>query len=163
MKSKNMFSFARSFTIADTDYDGQVSFEEFHNMIEAAAALPRKFGYSWWGEEQINNDADKGKVCEDFFKQIDDNGDGSVAFEEWLSFALSHYVAKSSELPKAFDSLDREEFVAACGAGGREVYWFMWKCFQAADVNRDGLVSEEEFDKMILMATENIKRSHILC
>ena len=158
-----MFSFARSFTIADTDYDGQVSFEEFHNMIEAAAALPRKFGYSWWGEEQINNDADKGKVCEDFFKQIDDNGDGSVAFEEWLSFALSHYVAKSSELPKAFDSLDREEFVAACGAGGREVYWFMWKCFQAADVDRDGLVSEEEFDKMILMATENIKRSHILC
>ena len=163
MKSKNMFSFARSFTIADTDSDGQVSFEEFHNMIEAAAALPRKFGYSWWGEEQINNDADKGKVCEDFFKQIDDNGDGSVAFEEWLSFALSHYVAKSSELPKAFDSLDREEFVAACGAGGREVYWFMWKCFQAADVDRDGLVSEEEFDKMILMATENIKRSHILC
>ena len=163
MKSKNMFSFARSFTIADTDYDGQVSFEEFHNMIEAAAALPRKFGYSWWGEEQINNDADKGKVCEDFFKQIDDNGDGSVAFEEWLSFALSHYAAKTSELPKAFDSLDREEFVAACGAGGREVYWFMWKCFQAADVDRDGLVSEEEFDKMILMATENIKRFHILC
>ena len=53
--------------------------------------------------------------------------------------------------------------MAACEAGGREVYFFMWKCFQAADVDRDGLVSEEEFDKMILMATENIKRFHIVC
>ena len=53
---------------------------------------------------------------------------------------------------------DRPEFVAACETGGREVYFFMWKCFQAADVDRDGLVSEEEFDKMILMATANIKR-----
>ena len=84
MKSKNMFSFARSFTIADTDYDGQVSFEEFHNMIEAAAALPRKFGYSWWGED----DSDRARVCQSYFQQIDENGDGSVSFEEWLGFAL---------------------------------------------------------------------------
>ena len=33
--------YLRSFTAADTDYDGQVSFEEFHHMIEAAGALPR--------------------------------------------------------------------------------------------------------------------------
>ena len=52
----------------------------------------------------------------------------------------------------------RAEFVAACAAGGKDVYWFMWKCFQAADVDRDGLVSAEEFDKMITMATANIKR-----
>ena len=148
----------RSFTIADTDYDGQVSLEEFHNMIDAAGALPRKFGYNWWGEERSKNDADKIKVYEEFFNAIDDNGDGSVAFEEWLTFALEHYKSKSSELPKAFDSLDKDSFIAACQAGGKDVYWFMWKCFQAADVDRDGLVSEEEFDKMILMATENIVR-----
>ena len=34
-------TYFRSFTAADTDYDGQVSFEEFHHMIEAAGALPR--------------------------------------------------------------------------------------------------------------------------
>ena len=90
----------RSFTVADSDYDGQVSFEEFHNMIEAAGALPRKFGFNWWSEDKINSDADKLKVCKDFFKQIDENNDGSVAFEEWLSFALDHYTSKSNELPK---------------------------------------------------------------
>jgi len=148
----------RSFTVADSDYDGQVSFEEFHNMIEAAGALPRKFGFNWWSEDKINSDADKLKVCEDFFKQIDENNDGSVAFEEWLSFALDHYTSKSNELPKAFDQLDKESFVSACKVGGKDVYWFMWKCFQSADVDRDGLVSQEEFDKMLVMATENIRR-----
>ena len=34
----------------------------------------------------------------------------------------------------------------------------MWKCFQSADIDRDGLVSQEEFDKMILMATSAITR-----
>ena len=41
---------------------------------------------------------------------------------------------------------------------GKKVYWFMWKCFQSADIDRDGLVSQEEFDKMILMATSAITR-----
>ena len=91
--------------MADTDYDGQVSLDEFHNMIEAAGALPRKFGYNWWSEDKINNDADKVNICEDFFKQIDENGDGSVAFEEWLSFALEHYRSKSSEMPQVLISL----------------------------------------------------------
>ena len=43
-------------------------------------------------------------------------------------------------------------------AAGKKVYWFMWKCFQSADIDRDGLVSQEEFDKMILMATSAITR-----
>ena len=100
----------------------------------------------------------KMKVYEDIFKQIDENGDGSVAFEEWLTFAMEHYKSKSAELPKPFDRLDKDAFIAACKTGGKDVYWFMWKCFQAADIDRDGLVSEEEFDKMIVMATANIKR-----
>ena len=91
----------RSFTAADSDYDGQVSAEEFHTMVEAAGALPRsrcwaeekdvtdyflcrKFGYSWWGED----DSDRARVCQSYFQQIDENGDGSVSFEEWLGFAL---------------------------------------------------------------------------
>ena len=67
----------------------------------------RKFGYSWWGEDA----ADSAAVAGDFFRRIDENGDGAVAFEEWLTFALGHYRDKSSELPRAFDSLDRWELV----------------------------------------------------
>ena len=68
----------------------------------------RKFGYSWWGEDA----ADSAAAAGDFFRRIDENGDGAVAFEEWLTFALAHYRDKSSELPRAFDSLDRWELGA---------------------------------------------------
>ena len=68
----------------------------------------RKFGYSWWGEDA----ADSAAAAGDFFRRIDENGDGAVAFEEWLTFALAHYRDKSSELPRAFDSLDRWAFGA---------------------------------------------------
>jgi hypothetical protein len=51
----------------------QVSEDEFAKMIEAASALPKKFGFDWW----------QGSPA-DQFKAIDDNGDGAVSFDEWL-------------------------------------------------------------------------------
>ena len=128
-------------------------------MIEAAAALPRKFGYNWWNEDKCNTDEEKNNVCKDFFSQIDENGDGSVSFEEWLEFAMKHFQEKCrSELPVAFDALDKESFIMACKSPGIDVYWFMWKSFQAADVDRDGLVDATEFEKMIVTATAPIQR-----
>merc|ERR1712183_156907 len=47
----------RAFVTADVDFDGKVSVEEFDGMIEAAAALPRKFGYKWWSEEKCPDEA----------------------------------------------------------------------------------------------------------
>jgi len=155
----------RAFAKADSDYDGQVSVDEFHNMIDAASALPSKFGYKWWGEENVSDEASKAKNCEDFFKRIDADGDGSLNFEEWLAFALNYYQEKGAELPVAFDSSDKDSFIATCkdstkegSAAFKQVYWFQWKCFQAADADRDGMVDAKEFDKMIEMATANQKR-----
>ncbi len=28
------------------------------------------------------------------FKKMDDNGDGSISFDEWLAFSLEHIIAK---------------------------------------------------------------------
>jgi len=144
----------RSFAIADTDYDGQVSIEEFQPMLDSASALPNKFGYNWWEG-----------TCEDFFGRIDEDGDGSITFHEWLGFALKHYQEKATSLPVAFDLTEKEAFIATCkgsttegSAAFKTVYWFQWKCFQAADGDRDGMVSADEFDKMIEMATSNQKR-----
>merc|ERR1739845_96173 len=39
-----------------------------------------------------------------------------------------------------------------------KIYWFSWKCFQAADADRDGQVSAEEFGTMINVATAAQKR-----
>ena len=142
----------RAFVAADIDFDGKVSEDEFSSMIDAAAALPKKFGYSWWPEDKAAHG--------DLFKKIDENNDGAVSFDEWLSFAISHYKSKSSELPKSLEDSDKDAFVKECKDASntgsdsyKKLYWFHWKCFQAADADRDGMVAAEEFDKMIEMAT----------
>lgn len=155
----------RAFVSADVDYDGKIGMEEFDQMIENAASLPRKFGYKWWGEETYTDDASRIKAHEDLFKAIDDNGDGAVSFDEWLAYSLKQCVDKSSELPTAMDESSKEAFIADCKASAtqgsdahRKLYWFNVKCFQLADADRDGMVSGEEFDKMIEAATSAQKR-----
>merc|ERR1712110_1242156 len=143
----------RAFVSADCDFDGQVSQDEFGGMISAAAALPKKFGFDWW----------QGSPA-DMFKAIDENGDGSVSFDEWLGFAYKNYQGQK-DLPAAFDKQDKDQFVADCkeslntaSESYKKIYWFSWKCFQAADADRDGQVSAEEFGTMINVATAAQKR-----
>merc|ERR1712112_598496 len=78
---------------------------------------------------------------------------------------LDHYKGQTSGLPKSLDDESQDVFVAACKKSGdtssaeyRRIYWFHWKCFQAADADRDGMVSGDEFNRMINMATRNQQR-----
>jgi len=142
----------RAFITADKDFDGQVSEDEFEEMISAAAELPRKFGFEWW--------SGSGK---DQFRAIDENGDGAVSFDEWLNFAYNHY--KGQKLAVAFDQQEKDTFVGDCKDAAntgsdayKKIYWFSWKCFQAADADRDGQVSGSEFATMINVATAAQKR-----
>eukprot|EP00092_Neocalanus_flemingeri_P001991 GFUD01002124.1.p1 GENE.GFUD01002124.1~~GFUD01002124.1.p1 ORF type:complete len:224 (+),score=63.59 GFUD01002124.1:123-794(+) len=142
----------RAFVAADIDFDGQVSEDEFEGMIAAAAAFPGKFGFEWW--------VGSGK---DQFSAIDENGDGGISFDEWLNFAYTHY--QSQKLPVAFDKMEKDAFIAECkeslntGSDAyKKVYWFSWKCFQAADADRDGQVSASEFATMVNVATSGQKR-----
>merc|ERR1711976_571627 len=122
----------RAFISADKDFDGKVDEGEFEGMISAAAAFPKKFGCEFW--------AGSGK---DQFAAIDENGDGAVSF----------------------DKMDKDAFVKDCKNVGdtssesyKRIYWFSWKCFQAADADRDGQVSDTEFGTMINVATAAQKR-----
>eukprot|EP00092_Neocalanus_flemingeri_P019209 GFUD01020808.1.p1 GENE.GFUD01020808.1~~GFUD01020808.1.p1 ORF type:complete len:226 (-),score=81.07 GFUD01020808.1:243-920(-) len=146
----------RSFVSADVDFDGKVDGEEFNGMIEAAAALPRKFDEKWW---------DDGQKREDLFKSIDDNNDGAISFDEWLAFVLKRYQGLVEALPKTPDEMDKDGFVGLCkdaqtpgSDGAKTMYFFHWKSFQAADADRDGQVSEEEFDLMINYLIDTPKR-----
>merc|ERR1712227_785570 len=129
----------RAFVSADADFDGQVS--------------QKKFGFDWW------------QGCPaDMFKAIDENGDGSVSFDEWLGFAYKNYQGQK-DLPTAFDKQDKDQFVADCkeslntaSESYKKIYFFSWKCFQAADADRDGQVSSGEFPTMISIATAAQKR-----
>jgi len=142
----------RCFISADADLDGQVSEDEFAGLIDTAAQFPKKFGFDWWQGS-----------AKDQFRAIDENKDGSVSFDEWLSFALENY--KSQSLPAAFEKLEKDVFVAECkdslnsGSGSyKKLYLFSWKCFQAADSDRDGQVSNSEFATLINVATAAQKR-----
>lgn len=156
----------RAFVAADVDFDGKIGVEEFDSMIEAAAGLPRKFGYKWWGEENYSDDASRVKANEGLFSAIDVDGDGAVSFDEWLAYALKRYLELGAkQLPVALDQQDKDAFVADCKVSAeegseahRKLYWFNVKCFQAADADRDGMVSFDEFDKMIDTATGAQKR-----
>jgi len=155
----------RSFVAADVDFDGKVSVDEFDSMIEAAAALPRKFGYQWWDEAKCPDEATRKTVRAALFTKIDENNDGGISFDEWLGFALGHYKEFASALPKNLDEEEKDLFVGVCKKCTepntpeyRRLYWFHWQCFQAADADRDGMVSGDEFNKMIDMATSAQKR-----
>jgi len=142
----------RAFVAADKDFDGQVSEDEFESLINVASAFPKKFGFDWW----------QGTFQEQF-RAIDENGDGAISFDEWLGFAIKNY--KSQKLPVAFDMMEKDAFVneakETLNTGSeayRKVYWFCWKCFQAADADRDGQVTASEFATMINVATAAQKR-----
>jgi|ERR1711936_1278430 len=144
----------RAFAKADVDYDGKVSEEEFPGMQAAAAALPKKFGFDWWGGSPS-----------DLFAKIDDNGDGAISFDEWLGYAVRQYKEDVAVLPKAAYEMEKDDFVKIVKAAQdtasdayKQMYWFHWKCFQAADADKDGMVAGDEFGTMIDMATRNQKR-----
>jgi Ca2+-binding EF-hand superfamily protein len=143
----------RAFAKADIDFDGKVSEEEFPGMMTAAAALPSKFGFQWWAGNPS-----------DLFHKIDDNGDGAISFDEWLGYAMNQYKGDVATLPKAPREMSKDEFITMCkestntaSESFKKVYWFNWKCFQAADADRDGMVAADEFNKMIAVATASQK------
>jgi len=148
----------RCYVAADVDMDGKVDGSEFSSMIEAAAALPKQHGENWWeeGEEQRTQ----------LFNKIDDNGDGAISFDEWLAFVLAKYKGLVESLPATPDELKKEDFAALCKAGSamdgssshKSLYFLHWKAFQAADADRDGKVSQDEFCTLISMLTETPKK-----
>jgi len=147
----------RVFVAADKDLDGKVDGGEFSGMIEGAAALPKKHGEAWWEEGEDKR--------ADLFKKIDENGDGAISFDEWLAFVLARYKGLVTSLPPVPEEMQKGDFVNLCKAGvspgceeHKALYFLHWKCFQAADADRDGKVSEGEFDLMINHLVETPKK-----
>ena len=65
---------------ADADRDGQVSNFEFPTMISIATAAQKRLGLP--APFQLAEEREK------TFAKMDENGDGSIAFNEWLAFFL---------------------------------------------------------------------------
>merc|ERR1711915_451653 len=134
--------------------DGQVSEEEFDNLISAAAALPKKFGFDWWPGNS-----------KDQFKAIDENGDGFIAdCKEALNTGSETYRKVYWFCWKAFQAADADrdgqvtcsEFATMINVatysqkklGLPAPYQTQEErdsCFKAMDTNGDGSISFNEW------------------
>jgi len=63
-----------------------VSGEEFNKMIDMATSAQKRFGMA----VPFQGDAERAEM----FQKMDENGDGSISFDEWLSFSLAEIIAK---------------------------------------------------------------------
>merc|ERR1712050_283213 len=86
------------FTKADRKHVGMIGPNEFDEIIEVAADLPRKFGYAPPANQTYRSEAERKAAREQMFRQMDRDNDGAIAFDEWLQFVYEHCCGKVAGL-----------------------------------------------------------------
>jgi len=150
----------RAFCHADHDHDGLITFEEFDQLIEKAAALPRIHGFAPNAEVLYPNEATRKQARMKQFKAIDVHNNGKIAFDEWLRYSVAHIDEKVKAIkPHPLEDATREEFIAfikkAVVKGSPEysdLYFFLVRIFLESDKDFDGRINFNEFDFMIEQA-----------
>ena len=84
----------RTFQAGDKKGYGEVEPAEFDEMIECAAAAPRRFGLAPKTSEMFKTSTDRMINRMTLFSKCDTSGIGKVTFDGWLNFALEHIIGK---------------------------------------------------------------------
>merc|ERR1711972_810705 len=87
-------SLLKIFVDADTNKDGLVSKASFSTLIDAAATMPRAYGYAPADEELYKTDAEKDAARQKMFDSMDLKSTGVITFDEWFKFCEEHIAAK---------------------------------------------------------------------
>merc|ERR1712058_146244 len=134
-------SLLKLFVDADTNKDGLVSKASFSKLIDAAATLPRAYGYAPADSELYKTDADKDAARQKMFDSMDLKATGVITFDEWLKFSREHIAAKTATLdPHPIidqGSLDEyKKFVETAinksdSTEAVELYWYMVENFSS--------------------------------
>jgi len=96
---KELYHFLlKCFTDADRDRDGAVNPKEFDAMIEEAAGAPRRFGLAPLSSAMYKTEAARLAARTQEFRTMDVNNDGTIAFSEWLNYAVTHIVGKVAKV-----------------------------------------------------------------
>ena len=82
------------FVKADQDRDGKVNLAEFDEMVEVAGAKPRQFGLAPKTADMFPSDEARIAARRKHFEAMDDDGNGTISFNEWLNFTVDHIAAK---------------------------------------------------------------------
>merc|ERR1711955_47698 len=83
-------SLLKIFVDADTNRDGLVSKASFSKLIDAAASMPRAYGYAPADSDLYKTDADKDAARQKMFDSMDLKATGVITFDEWLKFSRAY-------------------------------------------------------------------------
>merc|ERR1712234_18023 len=152
-------SLLKLFVDADTNKDGLVSKASFSKLIDAAATMPRAYGYAPADEELYKTDAEKDAARQKMFDSMDLKSTGVITFDEWLKFCREHIAAKTATMdPHPIidqGSVDEyKKFIKAAidnssSAEALELYWYMVEIFTEHDLQKEGFVKMENFASMM--------------
>merc|ERR1712058_2403 len=134
-------SLLKIFVDADTNKDGLVSKASFSKLIDAAASMPRAYGYAPADSELYKADADKDAARQKMFDSMDLKATGVITFDEWLKFSREHIAAKTATLDPHpiidHGSVDEyKKFIEAAinksdSTEAIELYWYMLENFSS--------------------------------
>merc|ERR1712042_362015 len=126
-------SLLKMFVDADTNKDGLVSKASFSKLIDAAASMPRAYGYAPEDADLYKTEAEKDAARQKMFDSMDLKSTGVITFDEWLKFCREHIAAKTATMDPhpIIDQGSVEEyktFIKAAvetpaSAEGVELYW----------------------------------------
>merc|ERR1711868_96310 len=157
--SEMYHSLLKLFVDADTNKDGLVSRASFSKLIDAAAAMPRAYGYAPEDSELYKTEAEKDAARQKIFDSMDLKSTGVITFDEWLKFCQEHIAAKTATMDPHpiidHGSLDQyKTFIKAAMTSPTcpehvELYWYMLEIFTDHDSDKDGIIKMAEFPAMM--------------
>jgi len=148
----------KMFVDADVNKDGLVKKEMFSDLIDAAAALPRLYGYAPKDEDLYKTKEAKEASRTKMFETMDTKNTGVITFDEWLTYTLDHIKGKVAGLDPhpILDHGDKTQFLTfvkkAVVVGTdeyTELYWYLLEMFLEHDTNMDGNVTMGHFVEMV--------------
>merc|ERR1712176_1035281 len=152
-------SLLKLFVDADTNKDGLVSKASFSKLIDAAATMPRAYGYAPADEELYKTDAEKDAARQKMFDSMDLKSTGVITFDEWLKFCREHIAAKTATMDPhpIIDQGSVEEYKKfietainkTSSAEALGLYWYMLEIFTDHDADKDGIIKMAEFSDMM--------------
>merc|ERR1712126_1342 len=96
--SEMYHSLLKLFVDADTNKDGLVSKASFSKLIDAAATIPRAYGYAPSDADLYKTEAEKDAARQKMFDSMDLKSTGVITFDEWLKFCREHIAAKTATM-----------------------------------------------------------------
>jgi len=157
--SEMYHSLLKLFVDADTNKDGLVSKASFSKLIDAAATMPRAYGYAPADSELYKTEAEKDASRQKMFDSMDLKATGVITFDEWLKFCQEHIAAKTQTMDPhpIIDQGSVDQFKTFIKAGVSspdspehvELYWYMLEIFTDHDSDKDGIVKMPEFPAMM--------------